>query len=339
MFSRPGAKHLSHFFHQLGTMYEAGVSVSDAINTMAGTSTHLALCRACRSMRAQLEQGLKLSTVFAMHPKCFSNLAVKLVEVGEESGTLDRIARELSRYYGWQSGLKNRVIAGLIFPGIQMTLALTVIGVFLYLMPRITGPDFSPFSENAAEKYATAIFVTIGALLVLWKSGKFFLPGRKAFHILLARGPFISRLYRKIALGRFSLVLHLMTSAGVNIVEAVKRAGAGTGNLAYEDACRRVASELLLGNQLSSALEKTNLFGPEYVAIIKVGETSGKLDETAYRLAIQYRDEAENAIKMLVTIMSFLIWALVAGFIVVMIMLIFKNFYSGQINKLLDETR
>lgn len=336
MFFKPRAKHLSHFFHQLGTMYVAGVSVADAINTMAGTSTHLALCRACRSMRASLEQGLKLSTVFAMHPKCFSKLAVSLIEVGEESGTLDRIAAELSRYFAWQNQLKNRVIAGLIFPAIQMTLALTVIGVFLYLMPRIAGPDFSPFGEETAGNYLTGILVTIGGLIILWKAGRYFLPGRRLFHAYLARGPFISRLYRKIALGRFSLVFHLMTSAGVNVLDAVKRAGAGTGNLAYENACRKVASELVMGNSLTQALEKTNLFPREYVAIIKVGETSGKLDETAYRLAIQYRDEAENAIKMLVTIFSFLIWALVAGFIVVMILLIFTRFYSGQINQMLD---
>jgi len=331
---RPGAKHLSHFFQQLSTLYEAGVSITATMTTLSRTATHPALARAARLIFSRLEEGVKLSTAFESHPKCFTRMVIGIIEIGEESGTLDRASKELSRYFTWQYQMKKLIIAGFTYPMIQLALALAIVGFLLYVMPMISGPENNPFPENAARNYVIVIFAAIAGIILLWKLGKFFAPGRRAFHAFLARGPLISRFYRKIAVGRFSLLLHLMTSAGVGIVKAVRRAGASTGNLVFESAAEKVANELLKGKPLAPALAETGLFDHEYIAILQVGETTGKLDETTGRLAVQYRGEAENAIKGLITLLSFAIWAIVSGFIVFMIFLIAKRFYIDQINQI-----
>ena len=77
--------------------------------------------------------------------------------------------------------------------------------------------------------------------------------------------------------------------------------------------------------------ERMGVFPDEYVAIIQTAETSGRLDDASMRLADRYREEAEHAIKVLITIGSFLIWACVAAFVIAMIFWIFARFYVGAI--------
>lgn len=50
------------------------------------------------------------------------------------------------------------------------------------------------------------------------------------------------------------------------------------------------------------------------------------------KLAERYREEAEHAIGILVTVGSFLVWGVVAGFLATIIILGYLRFYIGAIN-------
>ena len=330
MFSRPKAKHLANFFHQLNTLYDAGLPITNTINTLARTVTPR-LAAPLRDVSQRLQRGQRLAESLAAHPTCFPPLAVNLVEVGEEAGKLDQVAEELSRYYAWTHALKKRIIAGLIYPAIQVALAIVVIAVFLHLMPRIA-PEASPFGPDAAGVFLLVVVAVIAGIVILSKLGGRYMPGRYAFHAFLANAPLIGKLYRKIVLGRFAFVLHLMTASGVDIVKGVQYAGEATGNLVYERASKRVAQKLLAGSGLCDALVATGLFGLEFTSIIEVGEESGRLDDVTLKLAQRYREEAEHAIGVLITIGSFAVWLVVAGFLVAIIILGFMRFYLGAID-------
>jgi len=313
-------------------MYESGVDISVAIDTMSRTAPHPALRHALGNVSVRIRRGEKLSEAMRTHPRVFPALATGMVEVGEESGKLDRTTRELARYYKWTDSLKKATIAGLIYPAVMLTAALFVITGFLYLMPRLS-PEAAPFGESAAGIFAfTVVCIAVG-LFVAAKLGRHCLPGRYAFHAFLAKAPFIARLYRKIALGRFSFVLHLTVASGLDIMDCVRRSGAATNNLVYGKACDGIARKLLKGDTLAEAMAASRVFPPEYVAVIQTGEHTGKLDEVALKLAERYREESELAIKILITVGSFLIWAAVAAFLIAMIMWMFFRFYLGHINE------
>jgi type II secretory pathway component PulF len=86
---------------------------------------------------------------------------------------------------------------------------------------------------------------------------------------------------------------------------------------------------------LQMALAETGAFPRDLLDAIAVGEQSGMLQETMERQAEEYRQRAATAISILAQFFGYLVWALVAALIV---MLIFRvaNVYLDPIRKMSD---
>lgn len=97
-------------------------------------------------------------------------------------------------------------------------------------------------------------------------------------------------------LALFSRQFHTMLNSGINIVECLSILKNQVGDKRLSDAIAKMEESVQVGSLLSNAIgQHPNVFPNIMVAMVEVGEASGKLSESMKRLAEYF--EKENRIK------------------------------------------
>lgn len=83
----------------------------------------------------------------------------------------------------------------------------------------------------------------------------------------------------------FTRQMYTLTKAGVPMIQGLARLAESTHNQVMQETIGQVVQDLEAGRELSAALAKhPQLFNTLYVNMIRVGETSGRLEEAFFRL-------------------------------------------------------
>ena len=137
---------------------------------------------------------------------------------------------------------------------------------------------------------------------------------------LYALGPTLEAL----ALARFSSRHGRHQEAGLAPDEAVKMSLEATGNHAYIDRIRSCPGHAAFGEALAETLREQRIFPEVFVDIVHTAEISGNEPETFTRQAKQYSEIAEARLKILATAAYWIVWLMVAIFIIVLIFNIYQ---------------
>lgn len=126
---------------------------------------------------------------------------------------------------------------------------------------------------------------------------------------------------RTVDLIQFSRQMHSLTRAGVPIVSALAGLTATTRNRTLAHTLAEVRQTLEAGHELASALNQhPKVFSPFYVAMIRVGETSGRLQDIFQQLAYYLEREklTRDRIKKATRYPAFVLAVIVVAVVIVM---------------------
>ncbi|MCL1829121.1 MAG: type II secretion system F family protein [Oscillospiraceae bacterium] len=102
--------------------------------------------------------------------------------------------------------------------------------------------------------------------------------------------------FSKAYISAFCMELHLTLQAGISMAEGVKLLSDGEEEQRVKDLLSAIADDLMTGNEFSSALEKSGAF-PQYMTdMIRVAESTGKL-ESVLKGLYEYYDRQEQLSK------------------------------------------
>lgn len=132
----------------------------------------------------------------------------------------------------------------------------------------------------------------------------------------------------------FSRQMHTLLKAGVPILRALAGLQESMRSKAFSDALAAVRESLDSGRELSVSLSRQpQIFSPFYVNMVRVGETTGMLDEVFLRLYhyLEFEHRSREQIRSALRYPSFVITALVAALVVTNLFVIpvFAKVYSG----------
>lgn len=91
---------LEQFARTLGTLLRSGVTVDRSLKITADAGTNLVYKRAVLSLIPQVETGKTLSEAMSHYPKLFPKIALRMVGMGEKTGSLEETLNYLSEMYG-----------------------------------------------------------------------------------------------------------------------------------------------------------------------------------------------------------------------------------------------
>ena len=98
----------------------------------------------------------------------------------------------------------------------------------------------------------------------------------------------------------FSRQMYSLLKAGVPILRALAGLQESSVNPAFKDALKGVRENLESGRELSASLQRQgNAFSPFYVAMVYVGETTGRLEEIFLRLFqhLEFQEHMRTQVK------------------------------------------
>ena len=302
------------FAKNLAVMLTAGLTITDALS-IAADSTSGKMKKILTEVERNVSSGRTLAESLAMHPKTFSPFFQSAVYAGEQSGTLDENLEQAAIQLTKEKELGEKIKGAMIYPAVILT-ASFVLGLFVsfYILPKIA-PLFEglavelPWStrsliwfSNFVNDNKTALIIGIIVFLVgfSWLLRQKFV--KPITHWIFLHIPVVKKIVRSANLARFSRVLGTLLKSGLNVDEAMGITRKSVGNYYYSESVGKAAERVSKGTPISESLEDFKKLYPQiHTRMIKVGEGSGKMDETLMYLAEFFEEEVDNATKNIST--------------------------------------
>ena len=314
--SRRDGRRVTAFTRELSTLLGVGTPLSDALETMA--SQHRGSFRSTLLLlREQVTAGSSLAAAMANQPIVFDDLCINLIEVGEESGTLESSLEQVARFRERRQQLRGKVGTALLYPCFVLA---TALGVSIFLMTYVVPTILQPLMDQGRPlPLPTRIVKGISDFLVSWGwllavvstvlaiSWAVLIRtkrGRWMWDSLLLRLPLIGSLLRKSAVVRIAVIIETLMRSGVVFVRAIRVARGSIRNVVLQDALNRCEEAVSAGRDIAPALQASGAFPPLVVQVFSVGQQSGRLEEMLQRLAKDYDDQVATAAQRLTSILE-----------------------------------
>jgi len=282
-------------------------------------------------LKDDIASGLPIAESMKRQPEVFDQLTIKMLEVGQNTGNLDEILRQVADFKRRSHEFKDRVLSALLYPAIILTVS---VGVSIFLMTVVvpmllenlldTGKPLPwptrvlQFVSSVLSQHGwwMAIAVVAGAVAVF--GGLRTDKGKRFRDRLLAQIPLVGSMATKQEIARVALVIATLMKSGVEFLAAIRIATGTTKNVLLREALESCAHDVESGHDIGAAMGQSAWFPPMVGQVFTVGQNSGRLEEMLFRLSKDYDRQVESISSRLSTVIEptlILVLSVFIGFI------------------------
>lgn len=299
------------FFFNLEQLTRAGVPLLECLADLRDTMEEAAFREIIASMVESIESGKKLSQAMSEHPNAFDKITASLTRAGEDSGRLVDVFKHLTESLKWQDEMASQTKNMMIYPAFVGTVVLAItFFLMIYLVPQLVG--FIKGMGQEIPLQTKILLATSGFFVDYWYAlllAPFVLYGgyrlvllvnpKLQYHVdnfklhVWPTGPIL----RKIILARFANTFAMMYSSGITIMDCIANSRDLADNQVIGQSLQNVMSEIEAGKNLTQSFQKTGIFPPLVVRMLKVGEATGQLDQALLNVSYFYDRDVKDSIK------------------------------------------
>jgi general secretion pathway protein F len=338
--AREPAFPLTQFASELRSLLEAGVSLLEAIQTLAEKEPKPAVREVLAHVVAALGEGRTLSTALEGRGAAFGALFVATVRASERTGGLPEALGRFVAYRNQQELVRARLVNASIYPVLLLGVGtLVILFLLIYVVPRFSrvyadiGGDLPLMSRwlleagTLMEGHLAAMLggtaVVAAALVALVRTG----PARAWLGALPWRIGFIGERLMVYQLARFFRTTGMLVRGGVPVVSALEMSQ-GLLQAHLRPALASAVARVREGRSLSGALDAHGLSTPVIARMLRVGEKTGELGNMMERIAVFHDAETERAAEWLTRLFSPVLMlamgVVIGGVVVLMYLPIFQ---------------
>jgi type IV pilus assembly protein PilC len=336
-------KELVNFTRQLSLMVKSGVSLVEGLRSIAVQSEKQIFRDTIFKIADEVEGGTYLSEALSKFPKIFSSFFVNMVKSGEASGKLADSLKYLADNLEKEYRLVAKVKGGMTYPAvIFVAFALIGLSMLFFILPsfsqsikemNIKLPKITVSILSLGDVLKTWWWLILVVLVVLvigiWRYLKS-TEGKMVWDRIATRLPIFGNLVRKINIVRFSENLSTLIFAGLPITQALEVVSGVVTNKIYRDIVLHTRDGVRRGEAISSVLEQYPKSIPAMlVQMTRVGEKTGRLDESLLKVSEFYEAEINTSIDSLVSIIEPILILFMGGLIVVLMLSVFLPIYKS----------
>lgn len=283
------SKQLALLCKSLTVMSEGSITLERSLQLLSGEHATRPIRHVLIPIVDALQRGESPGKAFRSQAKRFPEFFLEMVDVGDRTGKLETVFRDLTVAYEEQAELVRFYVNGASYP-------LALYFAVGYGIPLLTAfltsvasnkPDFGAF----ALRFIAGSTLHLGSqLLILVVLGHLGILRRIAVavgHRLWV----VKGIVSDIALARFFRALAICLDAGLGIVASIERAASVTTHPRIRAALMTAVPLVQRGETLEVALKSTGLMPEMALTMVHTGEFAGKLDELLNKTA-QYLYEA-----------------------------------------------
>lgn len=305
------------FTRQVALMLNAGLTLIDALEILKRQTPKPILRKMIEDIDAKIKGGSSFSVALLDYKGIFSKLYISLVKSGEASGKLGEILLRLADNLEKEREFKSKLKGALVYPVIVVVGMLIVMFIMItFVLPKLLGlyKDFNvelPLSTKiliAVSTFSTRFWPFV---IVLVFVGSYFFrkylatkAGKSSFDKFTLKLPVFGKIISISALVESTRTLAILISSGISILDALSIVVDATENSVYQQAFLTVSHKVEKGLSMGTALEQEEIFPPILVQMSQVGEQTGNLDDTLFRLSKYFEMESEMATKTMTTLIE-----------------------------------
>ncbi len=341
LFKRIPTSDLSLFTRQLSDLLNSGITLLRSLEIIQNQTKNPLLRQIVLEVHDLVRDGATLSDSLSKHPDVFSKLYASMVKSGELSGSLDAILSRLADFSDAEEETRSKVRASLAYPTLMAVVGTGTIFVLItFVVPRLV-EMFIELSQvlplptriliNTSNFFARFWWLMIIVATFLFtvlkrkaknKEVKFALDRFKLKVVFL--GDFI----KKVEIARFARTLGTLLANGVIISRAMEVTSEIAGNEVLHREIDRMLKDIINGSSLTNTLVKGDFF-PEVVRnMVAVGEETGALEKSLFKIADSYERQADQTVKIITSllepIMIVVIGSMVGFIVIAMLLPIFQ---------------
>jgi type IV pilus assembly protein PilC len=300
-----------------------------------------ALIEIITSIIADVQEGKTFAQAIEKYPKVFSHIYVSIIKAGEQSGLLDKVLLRLADNLEKQSKLKSTIKSALMYPAIVVILMAAVMVVMMvFVLPQLTVLYKNlnvplPLPTQIVVGFSNLVVATwpillagLAVLLFFYRKWSKTSDGRLIIDSLKLKMPIFGKLIEQSILAEFSRTLGLLVGTGTLVVEALLETAETTGNVNYRNAITAVSKQVEKGVSVGDALSHYPLFPSLLIQLVKVGEQTGKIDETLGKASEYFEREVDGKVKTLTTAMEPFIMIVLGVAVAFLIISVITPIYS-----------
>jgi len=331
---------LLFFCQELYELLQAGLSLTEAVETLQKKETDLKNKQVIGLLMRDLQNGLPFSSALDNQKEIFPTLLVANVKACETTGTLAEGLERFAGYLQQVDTLKKRITSAFIYPSFVIGFAaLVVLFLIAYVIPR-----FSEIYESRATElsFAADVLLQVGQLvqqhgmmlLILAISFIFILvflvsqPSvKKALGALVSSIPQIGERVRIYHLTRLYRTFAMLLRSGIPVVSSLDRVSELLGS-SLQGNLLMAKQRISDGESFTKALQAAGLTTPVAEQLFKVGEKAGRLDTMLERAAHFHEQDMLRWIdaftKVFEPILMAVIGLIIGGIVLLMYLPIFE---------------
>jgi type IV pilus assembly protein PilC len=336
------AKHITTFIEQLAILINANIPLLIALNIIIQDTENESMKKLITNCKNSISAGQSLHATLSQQPQYFNKLLCSLINVGEQSGTLDIILNELVDYFTKIASQKHKIIKALLYPATVLGITFIVMAILLlFVIPQFKTmysslgaslPGYTQFIINLGdfvrEQWGFILGSIIGSIICTKLIHQRSIKLRQYLDDVSLKIPIVGKILTYGIIVRLTKTIALSFKSGMPLLKAINLSINTTQNWRYQLALQNVAKSITNGKALHSAMEEQKLFPAKIIQLIALGEETGTLDSMLEKIAAIFNEKlnniTDNLNNLLEPIIMLILGILVGGLIIGMYLPIFR---------------
>jgi type IV pilus assembly protein PilC len=339
-FVRPKMATFEVALRQVSVMLNSGLTLLEALRTTAEQSPPI-MRATLVEIAERVQEGQTLAQAVAPYP-WMGRMVQQLVDVGEQTGTLDVVLMRGADGLERQRLLTSQAVAALMYPTIVLIAAVAVTGfMVIYAIPELSkylsmlGRPLPPMAQRLVDisdfLLAWWPVLTGGTVLavIVYAVARATPPGRLLIDAIMLRLPLIGYILRTSATASFSRSFALLISSGVTIIEALRTCQELFRNRRLSVLIAKARAGVIAGEALAPGFKAGGTFMPMLGSMLAIGERTGNLDQTMTACADFHEQRLEALIKVLSSVVEVVVIIFVGGIVGYVYIAFMMALYGG----------
>jgi general secretion pathway protein F len=329
---RPKTRDLFLALHELTTLLEAGVSLIEAVESLASSHHHPVLVQNFAKIGAQLRQGQTFSQALHESDLRLPWYIAQLAEAGELTGKLGSALRDGVAQMEYDNQIRDEMRNAMIYPTILVFSGIVaVLLIFTLVVPRFAGILQSKGGELpllAQFVLSTGMFMhtywmwiagalagVIGVFVSILKKPAW----RAAWQDRLSTLPLLGEWLLEAETGRWAAMLGTLLENRVPMLRALELARQGVQLPRLQARLAQVSKAVRGGTHLSQALLEHQAITGTGHNLVRAGERAGELARMLKSLAKLYAESGRVRMKRFLLLLEPIAILVIGGVIGVII--------------------
>jgi type IV pilus assembly protein PilC len=317
----------------------------DGIEVIAEGTNNKRFRQIMLSVNEEIRQGVPFADAIAEHNAILPPYYLGIIRSAELTGRLDVALEQLSGYIERELEAKSKIKAALMYPLVVLGMSIVTIAILtIWVLPKFV--DFfdglgaqlplstrmllgiAKFSKDFWYVFPLVALGLTGVGMWLQKTKN----GNRLRDRVLLRMPVVGDVVLYSVVERICRVLGAMSQAGVPIPEGIRAAVTASKNTVFEERLQPAQEAILEGAGLAEPIAQTQLFPRAAVQMMRVGESTGTLDQQLENAADYYSTELDYKLKRLTTLFEPIVIVLmgcIVGFVAIALVQAMYGIYNS----------